>query len=285
MTTCKTALTRRKPRWSGCERRGSLAKQSWKHAVKRVTAWRNVTRKTRCTLSMAKTSYAGFYLNPKARLRRNLTQSRTVTMSRTRTTFGSHANLAHTWAQQTMSHGKSSDARMFFEGATIYSYGNHFPIARFVKRKKGTCVLFTTQGYSVSTSKHISHVRRALRDNATVFHVHDVRVDPTAETIKKAQASLNESVAAFGRTTPYDVDQAVVDFENTRDTVNEMAAFFGIRRRVKCDEIPADAIEKVRVRVAKRTERRRVLDEKRQAQYDAAYAIINADNVKAWREG
>jgi hypothetical protein len=228
------------------------------------------------------------------------------------------------WAQQTITgHGKSSDNRVFFDGPIIYSYGHHFPIARFVTNKRGTCVLFTSKGYSVSTSKHKGHVRGALRSNATVFYVDDIRNDPTADDIKRAQVTLNESVAAFGRTSPYSVDDAVESFEGTALRLNEMAKFFGIRSKVKCPAIPADVIEKVRVRVAKRVERRRLLDATRATQYEAqsaknkadylqgmrhdmykaewgqgaaftdaeneqhaaAYALIMADTVKAWREG
>ena len=54
---------------------------------------------------------------------------------RTRTGFGSHANTAHVWAQQTYQSGKSSDGRLFFRDAAIYSYGTHFKIAEFTNKK------------------------------------------------------------------------------------------------------------------------------------------------------
>lgn len=123
---------------------------------------------------------------------------------RTKTVFGSHANLAHVWAQQNVGYGKSADGRMSFEGATIYSYGYHFPIARFVERKGRKCVLFTTQSYSVSTAKHIGHVRSALRGLAVpVFKVHDVRDNPK-QSLKERQTAIDELADAFSRSTPYD---------------------------------------------------------------------------------
>lgn len=43
----------------------------------------------------------------------------------------------------------------FFRGDTIYSYGQHFPIARHVTGTRGrAAVLFTTRDYSKTTSKH-----------------------------------------------------------------------------------------------------------------------------------
>jgi hypothetical protein len=78
---------------------------------------------------------------------------------RTKTVFGSHANLAHVWAQQTYDHGRAGDGRMLFDGRTIYSYGRHYAIACFTERGH---VLFNSDGYSVTTGKHRTHVRRAL---------------------------------------------------------------------------------------------------------------------------
>lgn len=73
-----------------------------------------------------------------------------------------HDEVAHVWAQQEQAEGRAGNMR--FDGATIYSYGSHFPIARFVTNDAGErAVLFTTRGYSVSASQHISIVRGALR--------------------------------------------------------------------------------------------------------------------------
>lgn len=85
-------------------------------------------------------------------------------MARTRETFGTHANMAHVWAQQNQTHGRSSDGRMLFDGPAVYSYGRHFTLARFTEVTVGGArlVLENADGYSVSTSKHFSHVRRAL---------------------------------------------------------------------------------------------------------------------------
>jgi hypothetical protein len=55
---------------------------------------------------------------------------------------------------------------MFIDGDTIYSYGHHFPIA---KRFDAGGFIFTTSGYSVSTSIHKGHVRRALNGKQLIF--------------------------------------------------------------------------------------------------------------------
>jgi hypothetical protein len=73
----------------------------------------------------------------------------------------SHDTVAHNWAHQTGK--KCRGFNMFYEGETIYSYGSHFPIARFFTAPNGErVVLFNEDSYSVSTSKHQTIVRRAL---------------------------------------------------------------------------------------------------------------------------
>jgi hypothetical protein len=219
---------------------------------------------------------------------------------------------------------------MFFEGATIFSYGYHFHIARFVNRKrKGQCVLFTTQSYSSSTGGHKNIARSALRGlNVPVFNVHDVRNDPTAADIKKAQVELNNEVDAFARSTPYDLERQVASYQASADKTNEMAEFFGLRQRVTCPAISDEVIAKVQARIAKRDLRRSektardairraaqwardkaeyieggrhdlyadgdpsrrwglssTLTDDEHAAHLAAYTIIQADKVAAWRAG
>lgn len=87
-------------------------------------------------------------------------------------TVFTHAQCAHVWAQQSQPNGKTSAKRIFFEGATIYSYGYHFAMATFLRPD---LVLINSDRYSVSTSKHqgyvysaVNHIRRVYAPNAVV---------------------------------------------------------------------------------------------------------------------
>lgn len=119
--------------------------------------------------------------------------------------FGSHAQTAHVWAQQSTNEsgyfpeGWASDKRMFFNRGIIYSYGRHFPIAAHVKDLKGNAaVLFTTASYSVSTSKHIGLVRQALRGDYKVFYV--PLVDGSeAENIRRMDTGIQNAIAEYGK--------------------------------------------------------------------------------------
>jgi len=57
--------------------------------------------------------------------------------------------------------GQSYSGSLFISGNTIYSYGYHFPIAKLDRRNK--IAYFNKNRYSVTTSIHQGHVRRALQ--------------------------------------------------------------------------------------------------------------------------
>lgn len=109
--------------------------------------------------------------------------------------FQNHSEVAHVFAQRTQSEGRAS--RVFFEGDTIYSYGYHFPIAKFVDLPNGqTVVLFTLDGYSNSTSKHIGIVRGALSQYDKVY-TYDV--NKPQETVRRVNNIIKEELKNLAR--------------------------------------------------------------------------------------
>jgi hypothetical protein len=81
--------------------------------------------------------------------------------------FSSSYEVAHVWASRSLDFGNNGtyDGNCFFTGDTIYSYGHHFPIAKFHKMPNGQeIVLFNSSSYSVSTSRHQGEVRSAIPD-------------------------------------------------------------------------------------------------------------------------
>lgn len=92
-------------------------------------------------------------------------------------------SCAHAWAHQSAECGNSSN--FFFDGATIYSYGRHFPIATI----DGDRVFFTTRNYSVSTSAHKGLARSAVSDKEIVYvhflPVSDEKITPESPFIKR----------------------------------------------------------------------------------------------------
>ena len=80
-------------------------------------------------------------------------------------------NVAHTWAYQSQNEAYTPNRSFYFYGPTIYSYGSHFPIAKHAINNKGeTAILFTTRGYSNTTSKHISKVRQSIPNRENIIY-------------------------------------------------------------------------------------------------------------------
>jgi hypothetical protein len=86
-----------------------------------------------------------------------------------RTVFSSNNEAAHIWASQSQASGRAGN--VFFENDIIYSYGRHFPVAKF--GDDGVTVLFTNRGYSNSTGKHKSLIRGAIPCDYRVIYCDD----------------------------------------------------------------------------------------------------------------
>lgn len=87
-----------------------------------------------------------------------------------RTVF-SNDMVAHVWAQQNQDYGRNSNESFYFQGATIYSYGSHFPIARFQRMPNGERVVLMNSGsYSNTTAKHQSHARVAIPGDVRIVY-------------------------------------------------------------------------------------------------------------------
>lgn len=86
-----------------------------------------------------------------------------------RTVFSSNNEAAHIWASRSQASGRAGN--VFFENDIIYSYGRHFPVAKF--GDDGVTVLFTNRGYSNSTGKHKSLIRGAIPCDYRVIYCDD----------------------------------------------------------------------------------------------------------------
>ncbi len=106
-----------------------------------------------------------------------------------------HDEVCHVWAQQTQAEGKAGN--IFFDGPRIYSYGRHFEAARFVDIET---VLVNADNYSVSTARHLSLIRQAVRHKQvfTVPTMDDHRVN-VVYLIDQAQAHFDKAKRARKR--------------------------------------------------------------------------------------
>lgn len=77
----------------------------------------------------------------------------------------SNSDVAHLFALQQQSEARTPSGSFFFYGGSIYSYGHHFCIAKFI----GDKLLFTERDYSNTTSKHKSYTHQATSHIEKVY--------------------------------------------------------------------------------------------------------------------
>ena len=114
-----------------------------------------------------------------------------------KTVFSSHNEVAHIWASQSQAEGRAGN--IFFENGVIYSYGRHFPVARFVP-ECGGIVLFTSLGYSSSTCIHKNIIRAAIPDSYLVIYCDDV-IRPPSHNLDIWEKSVLRMRADFAQST------------------------------------------------------------------------------------
>ena len=82
-------------------------------------------------------------------------------------------DIAHEWANRQDGTGIGAGGNMLYGGGCLYSYGEHFIIARHVTNEKGErAVLFTERTYSQTTAKHIA-IARGASSHLNVIYVAD----------------------------------------------------------------------------------------------------------------
>lgn len=197
--------------------------------------------------------------------------------------------VAHTWAnpREENDHARGGHGNVYFEGDTIYSYGSHFPMARRV----GDVILFTTDSYSSSTSKHLGYVRHAIGYQAdNVFNVPNVRALGKSEHLANFESYRTRIDTAYEMASRARVHGEMHLRDAARLTVeaNRYSAHFKLRRRIKepANIEAALAEAKARADKAKRVEAKAyAAREERNRLIEIECAKRDARNVKAWRAG
>jgi hypothetical protein len=218
------------------------------------------------------------------------------TMKRIRKVYPTD-EVPHLWYHKTQDEARNAGRNLYFENETIYSYGGHFPIARHVKNSgRKSAVLFTTRTYSVTTSKHLSLVRRAIPESAVVFNVPSVlgawgsEQDHTANLSHFVSAS-KEALDKAGRARISGSHDLASAF-GFRDSAKAYAKFF----RVPCpkfDFLPkgkelAALKAKVAERAARHNAKMAAEQERaqvRRAEQDRIARLEFAEQAELWKAG
>lgn len=176
--------------------------------------------------------------------------------------------VAHIWANQ--SRERATGSHFYFDGATVYSYGSHFPIARHYKG----VVLFTSEGYSSTTSKHKSYVRGAC-SHLTSFTVANVMRDPCREDVKNYGEQIKDlSLKAAKARNP---DAALKILENAVNEANDFCERFKFKTRFTMP----DNLDELREKAKASAKREREAKAKREAKQQAEAQEI----IQQWIAG
>lgn len=75
--------------------------------------------------------------------------------------FTNSHDVIHLFAQKSQHSARCSN--VYFEGDTIYSYGRHYELGKFMEINGEAAILIDDRGYSVTTANHINQIRQATR--------------------------------------------------------------------------------------------------------------------------
>jgi hypothetical protein len=201
--------------------------------------------------------------------------------------------VPHLWAHQTQDSARNQQGNLYFDGATIYSYGSHFPIAKHVSRGKRKAILFTTRGYSNTTTKQIGYVRRAIPAGVQVFNV-ELReswggIDTTAilEQYRKSIAADIETVKRSRNGATWTLGTAIRKAEEMR----AFAKFYGVKvgkvplpRKPELDKLRAESIAK-HDRAKERQAARDQVAEAKRMERARLNALELPEKIERWRAG
>jgi hypothetical protein len=191
------------------------------------------------------------------------------------------SEVAHLWAHKAQDSARNAKGAVFFRCDVIYSYGEHFPIARHVTNTSGaSAVLFTTAHYSVTTAGHCSMVRSAV-SHLDVFEVSNVFAKIKAEHegnladyAKRISAGLLRSVRMRqGYSREWQHKHAL----ELREQAIKYAKFFRIPYAKTLPAVPA--LESVSFQKIKQAEDKRLAEERKRTIRE------HADAIALWRTG
>lgn len=137
---------------------------------------------------------------------------------------------AHTWASQTQNSGQNASHTLFFKGKTIYSYGEHFPIASY---SKPNLILVTTDSYSVTTSHHVSLVRNAIDYSNQIFYVPIVQATSMKEhstNLEYLKTQAEQCIFKSNRAR-LNKDSLLLQAKKYQDSYNGYCEAFKIKRK------------------------------------------------------
>lgn len=211
--------------------------------------------------------------------------------------MASHSVVAHRWAQNDKPGANLNGYGMHCAGGRVYSWGAHFIIAMFTRTKERRgkpareVVLFNADGYSSSTAKHKSIVRRAIPSRYEVFSVPDLRdinyssPHDGGKVLQWHVAQAAEAFAKSERARTYK-QLHLDDAERHLEEAERFADAFGLKfKRPASLEAAAAKLAKEAAKKAKQEKAARKAQAERQAAEQARQREVDAIRFEEWKAG
>jgi len=123
--------------------------------------------------------------------------------------------------------GRTSTGTLFFNRNTIYSYGDHFAIAKHIVNEQGQrAVLFTLRRYSNTTAKHISSVYMSCKNDNLIYCANPIGSHEINFKYWEQSAEHDGANKLAKARKPEKYLAVLADIERT---ANIYASFFGIQ--------------------------------------------------------
>ena len=209
--------------------------------------------------------------------------------------YTSKDEIAHLWAHQLQDDARTPSDNFYFNGKTIYSYGSHFPIAKIVEENHptlGTVCLFTTKGYSVTTSQQMSAVRQAIPGYWTVINVETIdfhRIkkyakDDHKKNIKEHLQSAFEFSEKQKRARKYDYTSDI-EFELSQAKIYvEYYKLKSLLTKAEKELLFSDGDFNAS-QYAEIVEKKKASNKRKRAKADRERLKKAAKDIEAWKEG
>lgn len=194
--------------------------------------------------------------------------------------FSNYQECAHVWAQQNQDEGRAGN--VFFQKDSIYSYGYHFKMARFLD---SNTVLITSKSYSVSTSKHKHAVASAVchKKCVYIFNIDTDVAGNLSHYISMASGYLEKASVAISKKDYYlGCARECYDTLKTFSEVIKDKSKEAKKALKKLDEITNNPrLDKIR----KAVKEQQVRELKAKKARDKLYAEEKAKDLATWLSG
>lgn len=139
----------------------------------------------------------------------------------------SESEVAHLWANQLQDEARKSNNSFYFNGRTIYSYGNHFPIATLDDKDNNICY-FTTRSYSPTTSGHKWTAERASSHKTKIYCKNPDEAGRGFHLYNIADFEANAKAIAQSLPTSRKPEKYLNEIASERNKLNKYAEHFNL---------------------------------------------------------